>query len=452
MSDPPKPFIREEGVSRYINWNDESPELRAARQKKVEDEYGVVMALNLSETGEQEELPGRTLLEHSFRSGLELEMAGAEKAFAKFGPWVGRTVAVTSTIKGEKGQEEVTPKTVNGVVIGWRPTSGEVQAAWKVKIGEGRAGVIELTFAGLQNALAQPAAVPGDKKGDGPSSPVVGGGSIPFAGKGGPAEWHRELEDLCEELDELIELTLERTKSNQLVWDRSSTCVTGWWPAELLSAAETRAICLLTPQLAEDWKDGRVLVRYFNGQTQSSSSEDEDEARSTRTKPKPRPITADGQIHQLSWAKYDKLRAFEEVSKTECMPSKTNKHRASIIRAMEHASERAASLQKFIAEEAAADSPTATTGKNGDGNGSAGATTLKAEVKEPRQSGRARREAKVPERFRESPSVKEAAKKKPYVLLTNNLSFGVFHGGSLRCCWAECARIERSWRKSAKRR
>lgn len=124
-----------------------------------------------------------------------------------------------------------------------------------------------------------------------------------------------ELEELTQELSDLIEVVLER-QNTQVVWVRCAGYP--WWPAELLSAEESRAIMLLTPQLFEDWKDGQVMVRFFdNGKTR----------------------------YQLSWARHDQVRGFNEVNKIECMPSKANKRCSLVLPAMEQATKHASKLQ-----------------------------------------------------------------------------------------------------------
>jgi hypothetical protein len=161
--------------------------------------------------------------------------------------------------------------------------------AWKVKMGESK----ELLELDLQQLEAAMAAAEADEE----------------------LNLTDELEELTKEISELIEVVLER-QNTQVVWARCSGYP--WWPAELLSAEESRAMMLLTPQLFEDWKDGQVLVRFFdNGETR----------------------------HQLSWARHDHLRGFNEVNKIECMPSKANKRRSIVLPAMEQASKRVSQLE-----------------------------------------------------------------------------------------------------------
>lgn len=114
-ADTPKPFVKEKGVTSYRSCANEPVSSRKARLKRLEMEYMAVMDLSLSK--DQDDLPGKTLMEHSFRSGLELETVGAEKTFAKFGPWVDRSVVVGGD--DEVAETEQTGGR-SGTVVGWR--------------------------------------------------------------------------------------------------------------------------------------------------------------------------------------------------------------------------------------------------------------------------------------------------------------------------------------------
>ena len=65
--------------------------------------------------------PGATLIEHTFRNGLELAEARADTDFAQFGPWVGRRATLSANKEGE--EEEAADGKEHGpaTVIGWKP-------------------------------------------------------------------------------------------------------------------------------------------------------------------------------------------------------------------------------------------------------------------------------------------------------------------------------------------
>ena len=50
--------------------------------------------------------PGATLIEHTFRNGLELAEARADTDFAQFGPWVGRRATLSANEEGEEDTEK----------------------------------------------------------------------------------------------------------------------------------------------------------------------------------------------------------------------------------------------------------------------------------------------------------------------------------------------------------
>ena len=303
---------------------------------------------------DEDVLAGSTLLEHSFRRTLEIEEAGAERSFAKFGPWVGRRVVweINSGVP------------TAGVVIGWKP-AGRCPALWKAKLGDpgailSRREYVDLEKQPLQAALSQ-AEADGGRGRDSVGTLVDGVAET------------EELNQLCEELDDLIEVTLGRTRWNQVVLTRSIGQVAGWWPAEMLSVGESRALCYLTPRLQESWKEGHVLLRYFD--THSSTD------RTVR--------------YQLGWARHDHLKGFDEVSRLECMPSKSNKQCATIIRTMERAAERVAELEALQVT------------SNQRVAGSSGPSSRPRMSQAGDQSSaplRARRAAAIPARFRETQS------------------------------------------------
>ena len=256
----PKLFVNESGKDAYQDWSEETKASRNSRQTRLIKEFRTLLnkateteesqasprASQSSASGSEDdedssprardidfdEGPGGTLIEHTFRDSLEL--AGTD--FAQFGPWVGRRILL------ERDEDSSDKPHGPGTVIGWSAGSKVSDSKWKVKTDGGE--VAELTQAELGEAM----------------SGAVKSGILSFGERSGMQKAD-DLDDVCDELEELLECALDRMKGKQVVWAK----IPGfpWWPAELLTPQEARAVCLLAPRLIEEWGDDQVLVRYF---------------------------------------------------------------------------------------------------------------------------------------------------------------------------------------------
>ena len=286
--------------------------------------------------------PGATLIEHTFRNGLELAEARADTDFAQFGPWVGRRATLSANEEGE--EEEAADGKEHGpaTVIGWKPGAKGAEASWKLKTDGGAA--VDSTLTELTAALATAEAE----------------GILSFGERSGMQK-AEDLDDICNEIDELLECALDRVHGNQVVWAKVNNMP--WWPAELVAPQEVRAACLLAPRLIEEWEEDHVLVRYF------------------------------GSNERIGWVLATKCLGFDEANSVACMPSKSNKRRLAVLKSMEQATERKeklSSTKSTVTEKSESARKT---------RGSAAA----AEESDAGSRGGRRRAAQKPARFREEP-------------------------------------------------
>ena len=378
----PKLFVKETGKETYQDWSDEHKSSRNIRQTRLMKEFRTLLekaqekeAAESSPRGapsptgsdddgddddedddddddsskkiDYDDGPGRTLIEQTFRDGLELAESRAGSDFAQFGPWVGRRVILERDDEEPvaEGGDDSADKAAHGpgAVIGWSAGEKTTEAQWKIKT-DGN-GVADLAQSELAEAMAA----------------AEKSGIISFGVSEGMQKTE-DLDDVCDELDELLECALDRIGGNQIVWAKSPAAP--WWPAEFVSPQETRAVCLLAPRLIEDWETDQVLVRYF------------------------------GSNERVGWVLANKALGFDEVNNVACMPSKSSKFRLAVLESMEQAGKRAAELNQITAIQEPAS-----------GRASRGSQAAADE-----DGGRRRRQKVVPARFRE---VAKSPAKKP---------------------------------------
>ena len=352
----PKLFVRESERDAYQDWADETKSSRNSRQTRLIKEFRTLLdkaketeerqaspRAAQSSTGSEddedssprardivyEDGPGRTLIEHTFRDSLEL----ASTDFAQFGPWVGRRIMLERNEDGEKPHGP-------GAVIGWSAGSKVSDSKWRAKTDGGN--MTDLTQSELAEAM----------------SAAEKTGIISFGERSGMQKTE-DLEDVCDELEELLECALDRMGGNQVVWAK----VPGfpWWPAELLTPQEARSMCLLAPRLLEEWGDDQILVRYF------------------------------GSKERVGWVLATKCLGFDEVNNVTCMPSKSSKFRLAVLESMKQAAKRIGELNPRAAAEAST-------------------RPLRSAAEDEATGGRRRRASQKPARFRE---VEKSPAKKP---------------------------------------
>jgi hypothetical protein len=376
----PKLFVKESGKDTYQDWSDEPKSSRNSRQTRLVREFRALLekaketergessprgapspAGSGSDDGEDgsptakninwDDSPGRTLIEQTFRDGLELAEARADSDFGQFGPWVGRRILLSED--RDSGEDSAHGP---GTVIGWSAGSKVSDYRWKAKTDGG--GVVDLKQAELAEAMAA-----AEKT-----------GILSFGERSGMQKTE-DLDDVCDELDELLECALDRMGGNQIVWAKSPNFP--WWPGELLSPQETRSMCLLAPRLIEEWEDDQVLVRYF------------------------------GSNERVGWVLATRCLGFDEVNNVACMPSKSSKFRLGVLESMEQATKRCAELN-----------PGAAVSESSSSRPSRGGQAAAAE--DEAAGGRRRRASQKPARFRElekspakKPKVEKPARKEP---------------------------------------
>ena len=352
----PKLFVRESERDAYQDWADETKSSRNSRQARLVKEFRTLLdkaketeerqaspRAAQSSTGSEddedssrtasdidyEDGPGGTLIEHTFRDSLEL--TGTD--FAQFGPWVGRRIIL------ERDQDDQKPRGP-GAVIGWSAGSKVSDSKWRAKTDGGK--MTDLTQSELAEAM----------------SAAEKTGIISFGERSGMQKTE-DLEDVCDELEELLECALDRMGGNQVVWAKAPGFP--WWPAELLTPQEARSMCLLAPRLLEEWEDDQFLVRYF------------------------------GSKERVGWVLATKCLGFDEVNNVTCMPSKSSKFRLAVLESMKQAAKRIEELNPRAVAEAST-------------------RPLRSAAEDEGTGGRRRRSSQKPARFRE---VEKSPAKKP---------------------------------------